>query len=109
MSDLDILAPATPAGTGNGPQSERRQRWFELGLVLQIAFGGPTLYSVSVLKNGLSPHSSASTIRWALLILQDMAALLLLGYVLFAVPLKPEQHQHSPKISRFGERSKDLN
>jgi len=63
-------------------QGEKRRRWFEVGLVLIVAFGGSFLYSLYHLKNGPLHDSSASTLKWAALILQEASTLLLLGYVL---------------------------
>ena len=83
MSNTDaILATDAAAVVGVTTQAEKRKRWFEVGLVLLIAFGGSTLYSLNVLKNGLTPQSSVSTVRWAILALQEGTALLLLAYVL---------------------------
>jgi uncharacterized membrane protein YhaH (DUF805 family)/membrane protease YdiL (CAAX protease family) len=61
---------------------EKRQRWFEVCLVLLAAFGSSILYSLYLLKDGPSamPHISSAT--WSIGIVQEATALLLLGYVL---------------------------
>jgi hypothetical protein len=83
MSNADVILGAdTPAAAEVVTQAQRRKRWFELGLVLLIAFGGSMLYSFSVLKNGLTPQSAVSNVRWAILALHEGATLLLLVYVL---------------------------
>ena len=63
-------------------QTEKRRRWFEVGLVLIVAFGSSVLYSLYSLKNGPQSDSPASTLRWAALIVQQGSTLFLLGYVL---------------------------
>jgi membrane protease YdiL (CAAX protease family) len=63
-------------------QSEKRRRWFEVGLVLIVGFGSSLLYSLYYLKNGSLHDSPTSTLRWAALILQQISTLFLLGYVL---------------------------
>jgi len=63
-------------------QTEKRRRWFEVGLVLIVAFGSSVLYSLYSLKNGPQSDSPATTLRWAALIVQEVSTLLLLGYVL---------------------------
>jgi membrane protease YdiL (CAAX protease family) len=62
--------------------SEKRQRWFEVSLVLLVAFGGPILYSLHLLKAGPRAASEISSARWATGLVQEVSALLLLGYVL---------------------------
>jgi membrane protease YdiL (CAAX protease family) len=63
-------------------QAEKRKRWFEVGLVVFAAFGSSILYSLYLLRNGPNPDSSVSAIRWAVSMVHEAAALLLLGYVL---------------------------
>ena len=70
-----------------GGQSEvlagaKRQRWFELLLVLLVSFGGSFLNSVYLLRNGPSAAPNMSNFRWAIGILHEITALILLGYVL---------------------------
>jgi membrane protease YdiL (CAAX protease family) len=59
-----------------------RLRWFELSLVLLVAFGGAILNSLYVLRNGPGGTEHISNARWSLGIVQEVTALLLLGYVL---------------------------
>jgi membrane protease YdiL (CAAX protease family) len=75
------LVVGTPSA-GIRIQIEKRRRWFEVGLVLFIAFGSSVLYSLYSLKNGPQNDSPVSTLRWAALIVQEVSTLLLLGYVL---------------------------
>jgi membrane protease YdiL (CAAX protease family) len=76
------LVPDTLTAAEIIVQVENRRRWFEVGLVLIIAFGSSTLYSLYLLKNGPQHDSHVSMVRWAALIVQEVATLLLLGYVL---------------------------
>lgn len=61
---------------------ERRQRWFEVCLVLLVACGSYILYSLYLLISGPSAAAEVSSVRWVLAIVQEATALLLLGYVL---------------------------
>jgi membrane protease YdiL (CAAX protease family) len=64
------------------PASERRQRWFEVCLVLLAACGSSFMNALFILRNGpiAVPHNSNE--RWLIGIFQEVIALLLLGYVL---------------------------
>lgn len=61
---------------------ERRQRWFEVCLVLLVACGSYIVYSLYLLIAGPSAGPRISRYGWAGGILQEVTALLLLGYVL---------------------------
>lgn len=61
---------------------ERRQRWFELCLVLLVAFGGKVFSVLYFLKYGPNPALLSANSRWASGFVQQITALLLLGYVL---------------------------
>jgi membrane protease YdiL (CAAX protease family) len=61
---------------------EKRQRWFELFLVLLIAIGGSLLQSLYLLHFGPSAAPRISSARWLLGLVHEVAGLLLLGYVL---------------------------
>jgi membrane protease YdiL (CAAX protease family) len=61
---------------------ERRQRWFELCLVMLVACGGYILYAFYLLINGPGAAPQSSSLRSAASILHEVTALLLLGYVL---------------------------
>jgi len=60
----------------------RRQRWFEVGLVLLVAFGGAFLSAADLLHKGPAAAPQMSNARWAVGTIQEITALLLLGYVL---------------------------
>jgi hypothetical protein len=62
--------------------SERRKRWFEVGLVLFISCGGALLNSLYLLINGPEALPHISSARWTVGFIQEVSALLLLGYVL---------------------------
>jgi membrane protease YdiL (CAAX protease family) len=67
---------------------ERRQRWFEVCLVLLVACGSYIIYSLYLLMHVPTTAPQSSNIRWAAAIAQEAAALLLLGYVLSRRGLK---------------------
>jgi membrane protease YdiL (CAAX protease family) len=64
------------------PVSEKRQRWFEVGLVLLSACGISFLNAVFILKNGPNSVPQNTNQRWSIGILQEVISLVLLGYVL---------------------------
>jgi membrane protease YdiL (CAAX protease family) len=59
-----------------------RQRWFELFLVLSVAFARPIANSIYILKNGYTAVPGYVNFRWSVGIIEDIIALLMLGYVL---------------------------
>jgi membrane protease YdiL (CAAX protease family) len=61
---------------------ERRQRWFEVCLVMLAACGSSIFFALYVLIKGPSAVSQFSSLRSAGGIIQEATALLLLGYVL---------------------------
>jgi len=75
----EISAPTVPLQ----PSGEsRRQRWFEVGLVLLVAFGGAFLNAADLLHKGPAGFPQVSNARWAVGTIQEITALILLGYVL---------------------------
>jgi membrane protease YdiL (CAAX protease family) len=84
MSDSGATSiEASPTETRRDqPAEARRMRRFEVSLVLLIAFGGAILNSLYVLRNGPGAVPQISNARWSLGIVQEVTALLLLGYVL---------------------------
>jgi uncharacterized membrane protein YhaH (DUF805 family) len=79
----DTIVSSTPTNPRNEVSpGERRQRWFEVCLVLLVAFGGSILNSLYLLKNGPGAMPHISSARWSIGIVQEATALFLLGYVL---------------------------
>src|SRR5215472_1534932 len=76
------LITENPTQTGALNQDDKRMRWFEVGLVLLVAFGGSILRSLYLLKFGPNHEHYFSIARWPALIIQEISGLLLLGYVL---------------------------
>jgi membrane protease YdiL (CAAX protease family) len=70
------IAPLEP------PAGQNRLRWFELSLVLLVGCAVPFLNSLAILINGPGAVHHISNYRWAVGIVQEVASLLLLGYVL---------------------------
>ena len=70
------------AGVPGMAISERRTRWFELALVLLIAFGGSFLSSLYLLNTGKAGVGVVSEFRWARGFVQEIPCLFLLWYVL---------------------------
>lgn len=67
---------------------ERGWRWFEVGLVLVVAFGRPILNSLYLLGNRPAVMPQISNARWILSGVEEVIGLLLLGYVLSRRGLK---------------------
>jgi membrane protease YdiL (CAAX protease family) len=64
------------------PTQEKRQRWFELCLVLLLACGSFVLNGIYLLKHGPGAMTGFSNVRWSVGILQEAGCLMLVGYVL---------------------------
>lgn len=60
----------------------KRLRWFELFLLLLVAFEGPVLNGLQILRGGQSALPHLQNSRWTFGIFQEGASLLLLRYVL---------------------------
>lgn len=68
--------------------AEKRHRWFEVCLVLLVACGSYIAYAIYLLISGPRSAQQISGFRWAGGIVQEVSALLLLGYVLSRRGLK---------------------
>ena len=80
---LDTIISDSAANSRNELSAkERRQRWFEVCVVMLVACGGYILFALYLLINGPSAVSQVSSLRSAGGIIHEAAALLLLGYVL---------------------------
>jgi membrane protease YdiL (CAAX protease family) len=64
------------------PVNDRTLRWFELGLVLLLAFGG-SFAKTAMVRPGTAPAEPVESWRWLWMILHEATCLLLLGYVLY--------------------------
>ena len=60
----------------------KRQRWFELGLVLLVAFGGSLVNALYLLKHGPGARPLQTSGTWVFGTIHEISALLALGYVL---------------------------
>jgi membrane protease YdiL (CAAX protease family) len=61
---------------------EKRQRWFEVCLVMLVACGGYVLFALYLLINGPSVAPQSSSLKSGGSIVHEVTALLVLGYVL---------------------------
>jgi membrane protease YdiL (CAAX protease family) len=61
----------------------KRLRWFELSLVLVIAFGASTAQSINILIKGVTAQGSTLDQRWLTSLIYEIGCLALLGYVLW--------------------------
>jgi membrane protease YdiL (CAAX protease family) len=77
-----IVSGASTNSPNELRSGDRRQRWFEVCLVLLVACGSYLLYSLYLLIQGPSAAPQNSSLRWAGGIVHEATALLLLGYVL---------------------------
>jgi uncharacterized protein len=77
VSEETLSAQTTP----EPDQAEKRRRWFELCLVLLVAFGGAILSGVVSLRHGPVTNSYGQ-VYWIYAVSQELTILLLLGYVL---------------------------
>lgn len=77
-----VLDPSTAEGIAVHQNGGKRMRWFELCLVLLVSCGGPVVSSLYLLRRGPTLLSPASRYRWTVGTMQEIAALLVLSYVL---------------------------
>jgi len=84
MSDELVITPeALPVEAALACVADsKRSRWFEVSLVLLAAFGGYILNSLFILNKAQVQSSVGESARWMMGLLQEVTALLLLGYVL---------------------------
>jgi membrane protease YdiL (CAAX protease family) len=81
-TELKSVGADAPAGALAMACSDKRVRWFELALVLVIAFGGSFLSSLYLMKAGKAALPMFSEFRWARGFVQEIPCLFLLWYVL---------------------------
>jgi membrane protease YdiL (CAAX protease family) len=84
MSDSPtaVAAVAFTESRTQEPVSERRKRWFEVCLVVSVSCGSYIVNSFYLLANGPGAAQHISNVRWTAGLVQEITALLLLGYVL---------------------------
>jgi Type II CAAX prenyl endopeptidase Rce1-like len=77
-----VVEIASEGGSPEVASSETRQRWFELGLVLLVAFGGSFVNALYLLKNGPGAVPLQAGGKWGFGAVHEISSLLVLGYVL---------------------------
>src|ERR1700687_6389824 len=82
----DSAPPIAELASANEQPAEssdpRRQRWFEVSLVLLVTVAPFFLNALHILQGGPSAAPQMSNARWLVGIVQEIAGLLLLAYVL---------------------------
>jgi membrane protease YdiL (CAAX protease family) len=73
----EVLSPVVPP-----EKRDARLRWFELSLVLLVAFAGPLANALFLLHSGPAGMPHIPNARWLIGLMQEITSLLLLGYVL---------------------------
>ena len=82
MVHSQVTVVTLPSALPEELSDAKRQRWFEVCLVLKVACGGAFFNALDILKNGPSAASQMTNARWSFGIIQEVTALFLLGYVL---------------------------
>jgi len=82
MVHSQVTVVTLPSALPEELSDAKRQRWFEVCLVLMVACGGAFFNALDILKNGPSAASQMTNARWSFGIIQEVTALFLLGYVL---------------------------
>ena len=77
-----VLSDVSSTPRSEDSEEEKRQRWFEVCLVVLVGCGGPFLNSLYLLKYGPSAMPRVTNVRWLVAMVQEVSGLLLLGYVL---------------------------
>jgi membrane protease YdiL (CAAX protease family) len=85
---IAVLKPVPAEPVSETPNNNRRIRWFELSLVILVAFGQHIFTSVYVLNGGQYPNVGDRASPSASWFFQESACLLLLGYVLYRRKLR---------------------
>jgi membrane protease YdiL (CAAX protease family) len=80
----------------------KRQRWFELGLVLLIAFLTPIFNSLYFFQRGTALQLGQGNSRWIFGLIHETTCLLLLGYVLSRRALRFRDLGLRWSLRRFG-------
>src|SRR5215467_12762768 len=82
MSQTLIPVAENPQHQPLKKDSRNRRRWFELALVMFLAFSGSLIRAVALLKFGPSSPNQISMARWIESAAHEIGILLLLGYIL---------------------------
>jgi len=84
MADSPVVEaePAVAVAPSAVPARDKRERWFELFLVLAISFGGALYSAVYLYRHGPSATPMFAGSRWVPAIGHEIIVLLLLWYVL---------------------------
>jgi membrane protease YdiL (CAAX protease family) len=90
---LPVLEPPIEELRERKPSGEKALRWFELALVLSVAFAGSLINSIFLLRTGSGSAVPTGDFRWIWMMAQESVALLLLGYVL---------HRRGKRIADLG-------
>jgi membrane protease YdiL (CAAX protease family) len=104
MSDPNkaIISAATPESFSAGRSESRRLRWFELSLVLLVACARPLLNALYVLIYGRAGAPNVTGAGFLIGVVQEVTALLLLGYVLLRRNLRFEDIGLRWSLTDFG-------
>jgi uncharacterized protein len=82
MPEASATGVVTPPSSPPQRAERKSLRWFEICLVIVVAFGSYFLTSLNVLEHGVAGLSHPENGRWAIGIIQELTGLCLLGYVL---------------------------
>ena len=80
--ETSTLSEPSPLEALSNSRSEIRLRWFELALVLAIAFGNSLFGSIDLLIYKNPELSNIGHYRWSTGVFHELACLALLGYIL---------------------------
>jgi len=82
MSQTLYPVPEQPSAAVSEAASRNRRRWFELALVMFLAFSGPLIRSIALLHSGPSSPNQIAMARWIEAAAHQIGILFLLGYIL---------------------------
>jgi membrane protease YdiL (CAAX protease family) len=91
LAPVAIIPEATTTAVADAQQN--KVRWFELGLVLVLAFGSSLAASIHVLVHGPAQRPAFSNEHWIVAGIHEIGCLALLGYIL---------HRRGLRISNLG-------
>lgn len=82
MSQTNFPVAEQPSAPSSEKGSQNRRRWFELALVMFLAFSGSLIRSIALLKLGPPSTNQISMARWIEAGAHQIGILLLLAYIL---------------------------
>src|SRR5882672_6669400 len=84
MSSVPGQVSGDPLSSVTAPDlSSKRRRWYEVSLVMFLAFGSSLIRAITYFRAGSPSQTQISNVRWMDASFHQIGILLLLGYILW--------------------------